>query len=212
MNKYFLESSRLYPQGAAQSPSKTVLTLLFIFTFATTAHAAQGGVEALLAGARAEVARAPLYQSGYYRGGYPPENIGVCTDLLWRAFQDAGVELKNLIDADIKANPLAYPRVGGKPDRNIDFRRVPNHSAFFKRHSASLTTLMDVSKPESLASWQPGDIAVFRNPDIGIISDKKNRQGVPYLIHNDGPWPREDDDFMGWYRRGIVGHYRWNWK
>lgn len=132
--------------------------------------------------------------------------------MVWRAFRHAGVELKDLIDADIKSNPRAYPRVAGKPDRNIDFRRVPNQSSYFKRHAKSLPTLMDTGRPESLSTWQPGDIVVFANPDhIGIISDRKNRKGIPFLIHNDGPWPSEADDFMKWYERGIVAHYRWSW-
>ena len=31
---------------------------------------------------------------------------------------------------------------------------------------------------------------------------------TPLLLHNDGPWASEGDDFMSWYERGIVAHYR----
>lgn len=159
----------------------------------------------LIRGARAEVGRRPLYRSAYYSGGYPPRYEGVCTDLVWRAFKDAGYDLKKTMDADIRKNRNAYPRVT-KPDPNIDFRRVPNQAAFFRRHATTLTTKID--RP-NLASWQPGDIVVFTNPDhIAILSDKRNADGFPLLLHNQGPFATEDDAFMVWYRLGIVAHFR----
>lgn len=185
---------------------------IFILLFLFISVPAWAGVAELLAGGRAEVLRGPLYKSDYYRGGYPPPEFGVCTDLIWRAFRDAGIELKSLIDADIKANPGAYPRVGGKADPNIDFRRVPNQSVFFSRHAQVLGTAFKPGDPKSMASWQAGDIVVFKGPDhIAIISDKKSWKGVPFLIHNDGPWASEGNDFESWAARGIVAHYRWKW-
>ncbi len=165
--------------------------------------------DGLVLGGRAEVERAPLYRSDYYRGGYPPETEGVCTDLIWRAFRDAGYDLKGMVDADIRENPKAYPRVD-KPDPNIDFRRVPNLRVFFQRHGRSLTLVIAPGKSENLAQWQPGDIVTFKGPNhIAILSDKRNADGVPYLLHNDGPWASEGDDFMKWYARGITGHFRY---
>ncbi len=165
--------------------------------------------DGLIAGGRAEVVRAPAYRSGYYRGGYPPETEGVCTDLIWRAFRDGGYDLKGMVDADIRENLKAYPRVG-KPDPNIDFRRVPNLRVFFQRHGRSLTLVIEPGKSENLTQWQPGDIVTFKGPDhIAILSDKRNADGVPYLLHNDGPWASEGDDFMKWYTRGITGHFRY---
>lgn len=32
-------------------------------------------------------------------GGYPPDNIGVCIDVVWRAFANAGYSLKDMVDA-----------------------------------------------------------------------------------------------------------------
>lgn len=160
-------------------------------------------------GARAEAARKPVYRSAYYRGGYPPPHEGVCTDVIWRAFKHAGYDLKALMDKDIRANAQAYPRVAGKPDPNIDFRRVPNMTVYFKRHARTLTTAITPGNAESLVHWQGGDIVVFANPDhIGILSDKRNSEGIPLLLHNDGPWACEGDDFMKWYARGIVAHFR----
>lgn len=65
----------------------------------------------ILLGARAEAERHPEYKSVYYAGGYPPETEGVCTDVIWRALQDAGYSLKDMVDADIEQNIDEYPRV-----------------------------------------------------------------------------------------------------
>ena len=63
-----------------------------------------------------------------------------------------------------------------------------------------------------MQNFSHGDIVIFgRNDHIGIISDKRNKDGIPYLIHNAGQPNREEDilwvldKFMG-----ITGHYRWN--
>lgn len=163
----------------------------------------------IIEGARQEAKRRPIYKSAYYVGGFPPETEGVCTDVIWRAFQYAGYDLKALIDADIKANTKAYPRTAGKPDRHIDFRRVPNQLVFFKRHAQVLTTELIPGDRENMAQWQPGDIVTFKGPDhIAILSTIRNSEGLPYLIHNDGPWASEGDDFPFWAERGITGHFR----
>ena len=157
-------------------------------------------------GARQEAENHPAYDPGYFAGGYPPEDRGVCTDVVWRAFQNAGYDLKALIDADIAENTGLYPRVQGTPDPNIDFRRVPNLRVFFERYAESLTI-----DPYEIAEWQPGDIVTFEGSHIGIISDKRNRDGIPYLIHNSGQPKREEDALLRCHRNHpISGHFRWN--
>ena len=159
----------------------------------------------IMLGARLDAENHPVYKSAYYAGGYPPDTEGVCTDVVWRAFKNAGYNLKDLIDLDIKNNVNEYPRVEGKPDPNIDFRRVPNLISFFTRNAISLTT--DLSE---ISEWQPGDIVTFEKKHIGIISDKRNKNGVPYLIHNGGQENREED-FLEIYSlySEISGHFRW---
>ena len=95
--------------------------------------------EEFMIGARKDVANGARYISEYYDGGYPPDNKGVCVDVIWRAFQEAGYSLKDMVDKDIKERLGSYPRVNGKPDPNIDFRRVPNLVAFFDKHAKQLT-------------------------------------------------------------------------
>lgn len=158
----------------------------------------------ILQGAKIEAENKPTYKSAYYSGGYPPDNEGVCTDVIWRALKNAGYSLKDMVDEDIKNNVDKYPRVDGKPDSNIDFRRVSNLKVYFERNQINLTT--DLSKIEE---WQPGDIVVFGSSHIGIISDKRNKKGIPYLLHNGGQ-PLREEDILEVYNKykPITGHYR----
>lgn len=154
----------------------------------------------ILLGARAEARRRPKYVNAYFAGGYPPDDIGVCTDMVWRALANAGYSLKDLVDADIAACQAAYPGVKGTPDPNIDFRRIVNLKVFFQRHILSLTL-----DPLAIDQWQPGDIVTFREGHIAIISDKRNRRGQPYIIHN-GRQPVKEEDALTRYT--VSGHYR----
>lgn len=163
----------------------------------------------IVAGAKAEVKRKPEYRSAYYQEGYPPENEGVCTDVVWRAFRDAGYDLKGLVDQDIRSNPSQYPRIQGKPDPNIDFRRVPNLISFFQRNGQELTREIKPGDIENLTLWQPGDIVTYGLPHehIAIVSDKRRPDGVPYIIHNAGPIPTESDQLESW-PSPMTGHFR----
>lgn len=154
----------------------------------------------IMDGARAYVSTRPRYESVYYPGGYPEGNVGVCTDVIWSAFQEAGYDLKAMVDEDIASHTRAYPRVNGKPDPNIDFRRVPNLLVFFQRNARSLT--LDTT---DLDAWQPGDIVVYKD-HIAIISEKRNSRGIPFIIHHGGQPVYEEDSLT---RQKIIGHFRW---
>lgn len=161
----------------------------------------------ILNGAKNDAINKPKYKSAYYAGGYPPDNEGVCTDTVWRAFKNAGIMLKDLVDEDIKNNIELYPRVGGKRDTNIDFRRVKNLKVFFDRYAIKLT-----NNPNEIEEWMPGDIVIFGTTHIGIISDKRNKDGVAYLIHNAGQPVREEDALLKWNKKSpITGHYRFDY-
>ena len=45
-------------------------------------------------GARRDAKNKPKYDDSYYEGGYPPDDIGVCADVIWRAFRHAGYSLR----------------------------------------------------------------------------------------------------------------------
>lgn len=154
-------------------------------------------------GARADAQNKPAYVNKYYEDSYPPENEGVCTDVIWRAFKNAGYSLRDMVDKDIRENIEDYPNIE-TPDRNIDFRRVINLNVFFSKYAS----FYDLSlNPEDIESWQPGDIVIFENKHIGIISDRRNKEGIPYVIHNGGQPVREEDYLT---KRKITGHYRFD--
>ena len=46
-----------------------------------------------LLGARKDAENFPKYDGSYVQGGYPDEDTGVCTDVIWRAFREAGYEI-----------------------------------------------------------------------------------------------------------------------
>lgn len=70
------------------------------------------------------------------------------------------------------------------PSTKIDFRRVKNLRVYFLHTAFSLTT--DVGDVEQ---WQGGDIIIFEK-HIGIVSDRRNKRGVPYVIHHNGTGQR----------------------
>lgn len=160
----------------------------------------------IMLGARADAINMPVYDDRYWAGGYPPDDIGVCADTIWRALMAAGYNLKDLLDEDIRNHPEAYPRIS-KPDPNIDFRRVRNLRIFFDRHLVSLTVNI-----YEIDQWQPGDIVIMYEDyhHTGIVSDQRNFMGIPYLIHNTGQRDREEDIMMyAYYHAKITRHYRW---
>jgi uncharacterized protein YijF (DUF1287 family) len=165
----------------------------------------------LVEGGRIQVSKKPFYKSAYYAGGYPPENEGVCTDLVWRAFEQAGFDLKAMVDSDIASAAGEYPGVRNVPDPNIDFRRVPNLYVFFKRHGIALTTEVKPWDPENLKQWQPGDIVILGKgyDHIGIVSDKRLRNGVPKILHHGSKYPGENNA-LGYWPGGIRAHFRIN--
>ena len=156
----------------------------------------------LMLAARRYVRTQPVYDADYY-DGYPPEGHGVCADVIWQALKGAGYDFKALLDADIAAHPDRYPLPYGQPDPNIDFRRVVNLQAFFSRYCLKLTT-----DPDRIAEWQPGDI-VFYEGHVAVVSDRRNADGRPWVIHHTGHGAFEEDalDY-----KAIVGHYRWTYE
>ena len=155
----------------------------------------------IMLGARRYIRTNPVYAPGYFDGGYPPDGHGVCADVVWRALDAAGYDLKALIDRDIAADQEAYNLAAGRPDLNIDFRRVVNIETYLRRHGLSLT--LDTG---DLEAWQRGDFVIYEG-HIAIVSDRRNANGIPYIIHHPGTGAEEADALES---RPIIGHYRWN--
>lgn len=146
-------------------------------------------------------AKHPKYKSVYYADtGWSNDEYGVCTDVVANALLAAGYDLQELVDADIKAHPEDYDVE--KPDPKIDFRRVRNLLVYFRHTAISLTT--DTSE---ISEWQGGDIIIYKS-HIGIVSDRRNKDGIPYLIHHGSEWQKryEEDALVSWGE--PVGHFR----
>ena len=157
-----------------------------------------------LLGARKDAENHPVYDGSYREEGWPPEDIGVCADVIWRAFREAGYDLRAMVDTDVAAHVEDYPRIK-EPDSNIDFRRVVNLKVFFEKYAEHLT--LDETQ---IAEWQPGDIVIFgANKHIGIVSDKRRADGVCYIIHNGGQ-PHREEDYLARTSMAITGHYRFD--
>lgn len=164
----------------------------------------------ILNGEKKEAEKNPKYVSKYYANGYPPDGEGVCTDVVWRALKEAGYELKTMIAADIREEEKAKKNTYDIEiiDDNIDFRRVDNQETFFIRYLPSLTT--DIYE---IGEFQPGDIVTFDYSDhVAMISDKYNKNGVPYLIQNrDETQKEKEEDRLEITDMEVTGHYRFEY-
>ena len=142
----------------------------------------------------------PKYKSKYYATGYPNDEYGVCTDVVAFGLKGAGYDLMNLVNEHIKSNINLYDI--DVIDKNIDFRRVQNLKVYLDNNAIVLTN--DINK---IKEWQGGDIVVFKN-HIGIVSDKRNKKGISFIIHHANPYQRYYEEDILEYRNDIIGHYR----
>jgi uncharacterized protein YijF (DUF1287 family) len=163
----------------------------------------------LIAAARAQIGVTHRYDGAYTRIAYPNGDVdpavGVCTDVIIRAYRQAfGHDLQKALHEDMRAAFSAYPRHWGltRPDPNIDHRRVPNLQTFLTRKGA---------RQKASAAFRPGDLVTQmiagRLPHIVIVSDRKSPDGTHHLvIHNIGNGAREEDML---FAHPITGHYRY---
>ncbi len=171
-----------------------------------------GDIRKLLESANEQLNLTKSYDPNYtvitYPNGDVPIEKGVCTDVVIRAFRNAGVDLQKEVHEDMTANFAAYPAKWNlkSPDANIDHRRVPNLQTFFSRRGKSLPIT------QNNADYQPGDVVAW-NLDgkgmthIGLVSNIWNEDTRRYsIIHNIGGGVVEEDAVFNWK---IVGHYRY---
>ena len=151
------------------------------------------------------------YNGKYYQIPYPngdvPANIGVCTDVIIRAYRSAGKDLQKLVHEDMLAHKAEYDKrkfYKKKVDSNIDHRRTFNLRTYFTRQGAAKL----ITNKES--DYLPGDV-IFWNVAVGhtgIVVDVKvpgtNRY---YVVHNICCGPKMED-FL--FSAPIIDHYRWN--
>lgn len=165
---------------------------------------------AIVQAAQAQIGKTVKYDPAYRALNYPngdvPIEVGVCTDVIIRALRTAyGMDLQQLVHEDMKRAFRDYPQNWGlhRPDRNIDHRRVPNLSTYFKRRGFS------VPPSGAVRDFRPGDIVVCtvppNLPHVMIVSDRGNANGRALVIHNIGAGTLEEDRLLEFK---ITGHYR----
>jgi uncharacterized protein YijF (DUF1287 family) len=154
-----------------------------------------------------------VYDPKYVKIAYPmgdvPDDRGVCTDVVIRAYRSLGMDLQQLVHEDMAKNFKQYPakKIWGskRTDTNIDHRRVYNLQAFFKRFGENLPITKDAK------DYQPGDLVTWqitpKFPHIGIMVDVATADPDRYMVvHNIANGPQIDDILFAF---PITGHYRY---
>jgi uncharacterized protein YijF (DUF1287 family) len=145
-------------------------------------------------------------------GDFDP-GIGVCTDVVIRSLRGIHIDLQALLYEDLLLNPQRYRNIP-HPNPNIDHRRTRNLKIYFDHHAQVLTNETPLKKPDQ---WQPGDIVLMDTgidngtvyDHIGIVSSRKNRQGIPLVINLwTVGWKLNEMELLNGDYPGIVGHYR----
>lgn len=192
-----------------------LLSPRFLFLVLLTAAgiaSATAPIDELVGAAKAQVGVTLHYDPAYVRLSYPGGDVaperGVCTDVIVRAYRKLGVDLQQLVHEDMRRAWPVY-RMAGKwgmkgPDRNIDHRRVPNLTTFFRRHGTEL------AGSRNPADYRPGDVVAWRLPNgllhIGMVADRSSPAGVPLVVHNIGAGAQMEDMLFAY---SIIGHFRY---
>lgn len=126
--------------------------------------------------------------------------------MLIRALRDgAHIDLQLAVNRDMTQHFAAYPRNWGltRPDPNIDHRRVPNLATLLRRLGAERPASTDP------ADFLPGDIVTMmlpgNLPHILLVSDRRNADGIPLILHNIGRGTLEEDALFAYPH---TGHFR----
>jgi uncharacterized protein YijF (DUF1287 family) len=165
----------------------------------------------LIRAAVAQTARPVTYDGSYRRLAYPGgdvrADVGVCTDLIIRAYRALGIDLQVRVHEDMTSAFSSYPHLWrlSRPDPSIDHRRVPNLQTYFRRRGAQLPVTREARdyRPGELVTWMlPGNV-----PHIGLVTDRRSVDDErPLMVHNIGRGPEVEDMLFDF---PITGHYRY---
>ncbi len=192
-------------------PTRYSLWLGVVLLFGGAAAADGVFPDNLVAAALARTEHRVVYDGAYQRIPYPggdvPSGIGVCTDVIVRAYRAIGTDLQELVHLDMRDAFGDYPNQWGlsRPDPNIDHRRVPNLQVFFAKYGEQLAVTDDPVdyRPGDLVTWMlPGN-----RPHIGIlVGAQSTAPERPLVVHNIGFGPKREDVLFAF---PITGHYRY---
>ena len=171
------------------------LALAAPLMFIMTPACATTWQQKLVVAAETQIGRTVTYDPTYVKLGYPggdvPEDRGVCTDVVIRAYRKGlSFDLQKAVHDDMSARFSAYPRHWGlkRTDRNIDHRRVPNLQTYLRLKGAKRDT-EDFRPGDLVTMMLPGNL-----PHIGIVSFTMSDDGSrPLLVHNIGGGAQRED-------------------
>ncbi len=202
------------PRNPRVVPLVTLLAVLVLAPAAATAFRQgerPGFSQRLSEAARERLRHRVRYDGSYRRIPYPngdvPSDVGVCTDVVVRAYRKLGIDLQRDVHEEMAAHFEAFPNHWGltRPDPNIDHRRVPNLRTLFARRGLRLPATDDP------ADYVAGDLVTWvvsgHLPHIGIVVDRRSADGQrPLVVHNIGRGPQLEDILFAY---PITGHYRY---
>ena len=193
--------------------SRLVIVLAGLLLAAAPSQANEVAAAKFLRAAAALENGRVTFDSGYRRIAYPmgdvPANVGVCADVVVRAYRGIGIDLQRLVHEDMAQNFSVYPKQWGlhRPDPNVDHRRVLNLATFFRRHGRVLKITNDPRdyKPGDLVTWNLNPRGV--TPHIGIVMTQRTPDGTrPLILHNMGQGQIVQDVLFAYK---ITGHFRY---
>lgn len=183
--------------------------LPFLVLVGLAAFAKPGREADFVAAARSQIGKTLSYDARYARIPYPGGDIplvaGCCTDVVIRAYRSLGLDLQKLVHEDILLAPGSYRGLltHGKPDTNIDHRRVSVVWAYLRRHAS-----VRPCSPNP-ADYRAGDLVIWRLQSgrlhLGVVSFAQSGE-APLVIHNIIFGPKEEAMLFGW---PVIGHYRY---
>lgn len=143
----------------------------------------------LLIGACKAALNGATYDQSYFTIAYPggdvPRDKGACMDVIVRAARNAGWDIQEELQNDLRSRRAAYPFVK-YPDSSIDHRRVRTALVYFLAHwQRRSKQLRAPSDP-----LQPGDVVFLDTlpkpgPDhVGILTAELGESGFPLVINN----------------------------
>lgn len=109
---------------------------------------------------------------------------------LYLSLKRAGYDLEKMIFEDIELYPNDYVN-----------NSLKNINIYLKKYYPSFT-----NDYNEIANWQPGDIIIFENDNIGIVSDRRNKEGITLIINYNNKVVEEDSI----KKYPIKGHYRFD--
>ena len=186
-----------------------LLAIAFVWTSFTNTSGETSSKQKVIDHAKWQTTQNVTYDGSYRKIGYPngdvPDSIGVCTDVIIRAYRAIDIDLQQLIHEDMKRAKSVYQkrRTTKTLDASIDHRRCPNMITFLERQGARLP-ITDVG-----ADYLPGDIVFWdiAAGHVGMVVDKKVDGTDRYeIVHNIGMGPMQND-FL--FAADIVDHFRW---